>query len=103
MSWGKPYIKILETENKVSFRPRGNSMLPKIKSGQFCTVRKVEDLNEIVVGDVLLCKVKGRSQLHLCTAIKMQGGNKKFQISNNHGHVNGYATIIYGKLIRVED
>lgn len=85
----------------LQFRPKGNSMTGKITSGQLCTVAPVTDETEIVKGDVVYCKVKGRKMLHLVSAVR----GKQYQISNNHGHVNGWITkkAIYGKLIKVED
>jgi hypothetical protein len=52
----------------VQFRPRGGSMRGKIESGQLCTV--VPALDELRVGDVVLCKVNGRQYLHLIKAIQ---------------------------------
>jgi hypothetical protein len=94
------YIAKLEEGNDVSFRPRGNSMTPKIKSGQLVTISPVK-LDEIEKGDVVLCKVRGRYYVHLVSAVQGQ----RFQISNNHGHVNGWVGpgCVYGRLIRVED
>ena len=98
MSWATRYIEKLQNGETVSFRPRGNSMKGKIKSGQLCTVAPV-DANTLVVGDIVLCKVKGNQYLHLLTALR---GNQ-FQISNNRGHVNGWigSSNIYGKLMEV--
>lgn len=74
-------------------------MQPRIKSGQRCTVTPV-DVAEIKVDDVVLCRVKGREYLHLVLAIQ----NKRFQIGNNRGRVNGWIGVnsIFGKLVRVE-
>lgn len=100
MSWATSYIQQLQDNRQVQFRPHGNSMQPRIFSGQLCTVAPC-DAYELQVHDVVLCKVKGSVYLHLISAIK----GKQFQISNNKGHVNGWITFnaIYGKLIAVED
>lgn len=98
MGWATSYIeKLLEGES-VEFRPKGNSMQPRIESGQLC---KVEPLGETLpaVGDIVLCKVKGKQYLHLVTAIK----GDQFQISNNKNFVNGWITSnsIFGRLVSV--
>lgn len=100
MGWATPYITRLRAGETVSFRPRGNSMSPKIESGQLCTVAPV-DVSTLVVGDIVLCKVKGNEYLHLVKAL--QPG--RFQIGNNRGFINGWigANSIYGRLISVED
>ncbi len=71
------------------------------KSGQLVTVEPVkDDAQGVVVGDVVLCKVGGRTMLHKVTALR--GG--QYQISNNSGYVNGWtmAKNIFGKLTRVD-
>lgn len=100
MGWADRYIKILLDENQVKFRPRGNSMTPRIKSGQLCTVN-INLFNDIAIGDVVLCKVNGSQYLHLVKAIR----GDQVQIGNNHGKINGWTNIrnIYGKLIKIED
>lgn len=97
MSWASREIEVLGRGETAKFRPRGNSMTPRIKSGQLCTVAPV-DPKDIKVGDVVLCKVKGAEYLHLVKAIK----NGRFQIGNNHGHVNGWTSAIFGRLLQVE-
>jgi SOS-response transcriptional repressor LexA len=84
----------------VSFRPRGDSMSPKICSGQLCTVEPV-DVATLQVGDIVLCKVRGTEYLHLVKATQ----DGRFQIGNNRGFINGWigANAIFGRLIRVED
>jgi hypothetical protein len=74
-------------------------MSGKIDSGQLCTVipAKIEDLK---VGDIVLCKVNGFQYLHLIKVIQ----GKRFQIGNNRGRINGWVgeNGIYGKCVRVE-
>lgn len=99
MAWATNLIEKLKAGETVSFRPTGNSMTPKIKSRQLCTVIPI--LHETIeVGDIVLCKVQGRQYLHFVNAIK----DNKFQIANNFGHINGWVTKdnIFGKLIKVE-
>jgi hypothetical protein len=100
VGWATPHIAKLKAGETVSFRPRGNSMAPKIRSGQLCTVATV-DVAELGVGDIVLCKVRGAEYLHLVKAID----GERFQIGNNRGHINGWisANAIFGKLMSVED
>ena len=101
MSWATNYITKLSQGENVSFRPKGNSMQPKIKSGQLCAVESIADHTTLKVNDIVLCKVKGSQYLHLVSAIDQD----RFQISNNKGFINGWInkTAIYGKLIKVTD
>jgi len=74
-------------------------MSGRIESGQLCTVAPV-DSSTLAVGDIVLCKVRGKVYLHLVKAID----GERFQIGNNRGHVNGWvgAGGIFGKCIRIE-
>jgi hypothetical protein len=98
MGWATSYIDQLRDGKTVTFRPRGESMTPRIKSGQLCTVEPIKDRDSIVVGEVVLCKVNGSEYLHIVKA-KHAGS---FQIGNNHGRINGWTTAVYGRLVRVE-
>ena len=76
-------------------------MAGRIASGQLCTVAPVNDAKMIKVGDIVLCKVKGRDYLHLVKAISGQ----QFQIGNNRGFINGWIAgrAIFGVCVRIED
>jgi len=99
VGWATQYIQALQEGTTVSFRPHGNSMQPRIESGQLVTVAPVD--REVVVGDIALCKVEGRQWLHLVSAV---GSDGRIQISNNKGHVNGWTAPknIFGLVVRVE-
>lgn len=108
MSWSSGLVERLQRGEVVQFRPHGNSMTPIIKSGQLVTVTPVELRGDevwkgdvrIARGDAVFCKVGGRLMLHKVTA--MRAG--QYQISNNHGHVNGWTTAknIFGLVTLVE-
>jgi hypothetical protein len=53
-----------------------------------------------VQGDIVLCEVHGNEYLHFVSAIR---GNR-YQISNNHGYVNGWidAQAIFGNCVQFE-
>lgn len=72
----------------VTFRTKGNSMTPKVHSGDEVTVAPFEGTPR--KGDIVLAKVKGRYYLHLVTAV--EESKRRVQISNNHGHVNGWTS-----------
>jgi hypothetical protein len=98
MGWAAGYVERLMNGETVQFRPRGQSMTGKIESGQLCTVEPAT--NDLQVGDIVLCKVKGREFLHLIKSIQGQ----RYQIGNNRGFINGWIgrNGIYGKCVRVE-
>lgn len=98
MGWATQYIKDLEEGRIVSFRPRGNSMTGRISNGQLCTICPRD--RKPVKGDIVLCKVNGNQYLHLVSGVQ----GDRYQISNNHGHVNGWTSLtnIFGFLVSVE-
>ena len=100
MGWATQYIAMLREGETVQFRPRGNSTVGKIESGQLCTVSPIEDFSTLKVDDIVLCKVNGNQYIHLIKAIQ----GKRFLIGNNRGRTNGWVTAnsIFGKCIRVE-
>jgi len=96
---------VLETlldKGEVTWKPHGNSMTPKINSGDQVRVKKV-DVKALRVGDAVYAKVKGNYYLHLLSAIDESKG--RYQISNNHGHVNGWVAedAVFGVCVQVEE
>lgn len=77
----------------------GNSMTPILKSGEVVFVLPVAYDTILKKNDIVLTRVNGNIYLHKITGIK---GQSLYQISNNHGHVNGWTTRknIYGILCR---
>lgn len=78
----------------------GQSMTPILKSGQPVIVEPVNEDTCLKKNDIVFCKVKGHYYLHKISAIKNQDC---YQISNNHGHVNGTISRrnIYGKVVEI--
>jgi phage repressor protein C with HTH and peptisase S24 domain len=97
VNWNE-HRQALAEGRQVQCRPKGNSMLPRIKSGQLITIDP--DVSDVRAGDVVFCKVGGSFYTHLVTAVGQDG---RYQIGNNHGHINGWTKAIYGKVIRVEE
>ena len=94
MGWATNHIQELLAGNKVTIKPRGNSMEPRIKSGQECVIVPITE--SLRVDDVVLCRVKGREYLHKICAID----RGRYQIGNNKGRINGWIGMnsIFGKL-----
>jgi phage repressor protein C with HTH and peptisase S24 domain len=103
MSWAEHYIKKLQEGETVQFRPRGNSMEPKISSGDLCTVEPILE-HPLDKGDIVLCTVKGNDYLHLVQSVQQKSGGFRYQICNNKKYTNGIIgeDRVYGKLIKVE-
>jgi len=100
-SWATHWIEKLKRGETITLNPRGNSMTPKIYSGQQVTVAPLKPEDRVELGDIVMCRVHGMDYLHLVTSIS--GNQETFQISNNHGHCNGTTTRnkIYGKVIKI--
>lgn len=103
---GSAYLQIiadLREGRLVKRKEKGNSMVPIIRSGQPHTVAPIADPADLRVGDVVFCKVRGHFYTHLISAIRRNKGRFEFQISNNHGHVNGWTRNVFGKVISVDE
>jgi hypothetical protein len=101
MGWADNAIKELLAGNTVQIRPKGNSMRGRIESGALVTIAPCAP-GDLVNGDVVLAKVKGRIYLHLVAGIAFAKKRLMFLIKNNKGRINGWTGIIYGKVIKVE-
>lgn len=95
-------LKTLLEKGEVAWKPHGNSMAPRIDSGDQVVVKQV-DPKLLKVGDIVYAKVKGSYYLHLLSAI--DESQDRYQISNNHGHVNGWVTSdkVYGVCVKVKE
>lgn len=93
MSWADSAIVALRGGFHAKVRPTGNSMTPRIKSGEIVRLVPSEGV-ELKRKDVVLCSVGSRVYLHKIIAIQ----GDRVLIGNNHGHVNGWTTRdkIYG-------
>jgi hypothetical protein len=85
--------ELLEQGKTFETHAQGNSMTPRVKNGQkyFLSPVKIEDVK---VGDIVFCKVKGKYNTHLVLATDSIKG---LLIGNNHGHVNGWTRQVWGK------
>lgn len=81
-------VEPLRRGETVEVRGVGNSMTPLLTSGQTITMEPVTSDTELKKGDVVLAKVNGRHYMHKITGLR----GDLVQISNNHGHVNGWTS-----------
>jgi phage repressor protein C with HTH and peptisase S24 domain len=100
MNW-KFHIETLQKGETASFRPKGNSMQPRIESGNLVTVSP--DTSEIEEGDIVFCKVHGNHYVHLVKGKKVDGDKELFLIGNNKGGINGWVARkgIFGKVTEI--
>ena len=112
MSWPK-VIERLERGEKVQIRPTGTSMTPRIRPKQLVTLErwpppKLGRSNvptHLEPGLVVLAKVRGRFYLHkISRCVGEYPYWDRIEISNNHGHVNGWTTRdkVYAVVTKVE-
>lgn len=96
MTWAQPYVAALRAGRTVTFRPRGNSMRPRIESGDLCTVEPVDQSTPLTAGEIVLCRVRGAHYLHLIKAVN----GERYLIGNNRGGINGWIGrgSIFGRL-----
>lgn len=87
----------------VEARGGGNSLMPKIRSGECCQYFPVTKHEDIKVNDIVFCQIKGRYWGHKVKTITNVGGEdgKHYTISNMKGWENGTIPLknIYGKVI----
>lgn len=78
----------------------GQSMTPLLMSGQPVICIPVTENTILKKNDIVFCKVKGNYYLHKISAIK---NGVSYQISNNHGHINGTISRnnIYGLVVKI--
>lgn len=98
MSWAKYSKEALARGETVEIRPKGNSMRGRINSGDLVTIEPCDPAN-LVPGDIVLVRVSGTDYVHLVSA----RDGERIQISNNHGHLNGWVgpRAVYGIVTRV--
>ncbi|MEZ0327669.1 MAG: hypothetical protein ACAH95_17370 [Fimbriimonas sp.] len=84
------YKARLAAGENIKRRERGNSMVPKINSGEEIEYVPVSTPEDVKEGDIVWCKVKGNHYTHLVKAKKQEGESWRFQIGNNKGGVNGW-------------
>lgn len=92
-------LEQLESGQPIITKEFGNSMMPKIKSGQLHKLAPIT-IAECNVGDIVYCKVHGRFYTHL---VKATDPVKGLLIGNNKGRLNGWTKQVYGKVVEIYD
>ena len=92
----KTWERLEAGETFVNSEP-GNSMTPILKSRQR-VVLSPASWEDVEPGDIVYSKVAGKFYTHKVTA---KNESRGVQISNNHGHVNGWTKHVYGKVIKI--
>lgn len=77
----------LKRGDKVTFRPHGHSMSPRIRDGERVTVRPVQENEVLKTGMIVLARVHGDMYLHF---IREVNGDRVL-IGSMH-HTNGWTT-----------
>ena len=100
MDWAHHAKEKLSRGETAQVRPRGNSMVGRIGSGQLVTIEPC-DAEALEVDEIVLVRVKGRTYLHL---VKAKQG-VRMQIGNNRGGINGWVgpQAVYGRVVKIED
>jgi SOS-response transcriptional repressor LexA len=100
MSWARQAIESLSKGQSAKVRPRGHSMKGKVEDGALVTLEPCDPAS-LVVGDIVLVRVKGQIYLHLIKAINQQ----RYLIGNNRGGINGWVGphAIYGRATHIEN
>lgn len=108
MGWADYHIKHLTEGKMIQFRPRGNSMVPFIKSGDLVTVEPIKPETEMYLkeGDIVLCVVGRNQYLHLIGKFIWGGddADDKYRIENASGFVNGVIgrDKIFGRVVNIQ-
>lgn len=95
-----PRIKRLLLGETIKFKSKGSSMTPLINPGDMKTIAPITDYSALKIGDIVYCTIGNSTFTHLITEIH----EDKWQISNNHGKINGWIdkNQIHGICIKVE-
>jgi len=88
--------KLQAGETIISKEP-GNSMTPILESRQPVELTPATWEN-VEIGDIVYCKVKGNYYTHL---VKAKNEKRGVEIGNNHGNINGWTKNVYGKVTKI--
>ena len=101
MNW-EEHVEKLKKGETVSLRPKGNSMEPKISSGNLVTVEPLK--GPFKKGDIVFCRVGRKYYVHMVQVAQEKMGGWRYQIGNNKNHTNGTigADNVFGKVTKVE-
>lgn len=92
-------LSIYKTERHVLLLVLSSDSDFKIRATSKMRIPVTEEI-EIRKNSIVLCKVRGSYYLHKVTVVR---NGVSYQISNNHGHVNGWISkkCIYGLVVEI--
>ena len=92
-------IEALKEGKTIEIRARGKSMQGKIEDGDLVAISPLIPTNVLEKGDIVICKVKGKTHLHLIKAVK----GDRYLICNNKGWINGWCSrdSVYGRAVAI--
>jgi hypothetical protein len=90
-------IDALAKGERIETSEKGNSMTPRIKSGQK-HILEPATWDQCEKDDIVFCKVHGNFYTHLVLAKNDQKG---LQIGNMRGGVNGWTKTVYAKVVDI--
>lgn len=90
-------VEWLKMGRKVARFEFGDSMMPILKSGEYCLIEPLNDLNNVNIGDTVLCEVNGYLMTHM---VIMKSNTAKdspyFLIGSTSMYLYGWTNKIYG-------
>ena len=89
------YLK--ENKKPIARFEFGDSMQPILKNGEYCIITPIESLNDVNVGDAVLCEVNGYLMTHMVIS-KSTASNRTpyFLIGDTNMNIYGWTNNIYG-------
>lgn len=78
----------------------GNSMMPILKDGEYGIVHPIKHLEDVKIGDAVLCEVNGHLMTHM-VMLKSSSNCETpyFLIGNTHMQFYGWTNKIYGVVV----
>lgn len=74
----------------------GDSMMPMLKSGEYCILTPISSLNEVKEGDAVFCKVNGYLMTHMVIQKSQASADTTyFLIGDTNFNLYGWTSEIY--------
>lgn len=90
-------VEWLKMGRKVARFEFGDSMMPILKSGEYCVIEPLNDLNSVNIGDAVLCEVNGYLMTHMVVSKSTSAKDSPyFLIGTTSMYVYGWTNKIYG-------
>lgn len=92
-----PYLAIDMLNNGIELArfEFGNSMSPKLLSGEYCILKPLKNGEEANVGDAVFCNVNGIVMTHMVLSKKNNDSKVEYLISDTSGNIYGWTSEIY--------